>query len=85
MLAAFDKLPRKKETGRRKEALDYLHRTPRRALSENHCKALGDAVFVLQCPQDAILLTTNLQDHGPLADAIGVSALRPTDVLEDQG
>jgi hypothetical protein len=67
MLTSFDKLPAKRETGRRKEALKHLHRTPNRPLSEKHCIALGDAVFVMQCPKDAVLLTTNLADHGPLA------------------
>lgn len=81
LLANFDKLPRKKETGRRKEALDHLHRTPNRPLSEKQCKALGDAVFVLQCPSDATLMTTNVADHGPLADAIGIITLAPASII----
>ncbi len=80
MLAVFGELPRKPETGRRKEALDHIQRTPRRQLSEKQCKALGDAVFVLQCPIGATLLTTNIADHLPLGRAIGLEVKRPSDV-----
>jgi hypothetical protein len=73
MLAVFDELPRKPETGKRKVALDHIYRTPRRPLSERQCRDLGDAVFVLQCPANATLLTTNVADHLPLGRAIGVS------------
>ena len=79
MLDVFDQLPRKAETGKRKVALDHIYRTPRRPLNEKQCKELGDAVFVLQCPADATLLTTNIADHLPLGRAIGVSVKHPSE------
>jgi hypothetical protein len=80
MLAVFDQLPKKNETGKRKEALRHLFRTPNRPLSEKQCNALGDAVFVLQCPTDAAIITTNIQDHLPLGEAIGIEVKKPEDV-----
>jgi len=77
LLKACDSLPAKAETERRRRALKGLDRVPGRALSEKDCRALGDAVFVLQCPTDAVVLTTNIADHKPLALAVGVDAVPP--------
>jgi hypothetical protein len=41
------------------------------------CRALGDAVFALLAPEDATILTTNLKDHKPLAEALGKSVVAP--------
>jgi len=68
------------EDQRRRKALRSLERTPKRTMTEEVCRALGDAVFALQCPRDAAVLTTNLRDHRPLAGALGKTALRPTDI-----
>ena len=77
LLKACDQLPEKAETMKRRKALRHLHRTPNRNLDEDQCIALGDAVFAFQCPKDAVVLTTNVKDHGPLAAAVGVSAIKP--------
>jgi hypothetical protein len=77
LLNACDKLPTKLETQKRRKALRQLYRTPGRVLDEEQCIALGDAVFAFQCPKDAVILTTNIKDHGPLAAAVGVSAVKP--------
>jgi hypothetical protein len=41
------------------------------------CRKLGDAFFALCAPQDAVILTTNLKDHAPLANAMGKGAKAP--------
>lgn len=76
----MDKLPEKPETAKRRKALRQLVRTPKRFLGESECRALGDAVFALQCPKDAIILTTNIADHRPLAEALGLAAKSPKEV-----
>ena len=40
-------------------------------------RKLGDAFFVLCAPQDAVILTTNLKVHAPLANALGKEAKAP--------
>src|SRR5262245_5836271 len=50
----------KPEMTRRRKILREICRRPRRELSEQQCLALGDAVFALQCPPDAVVLTTNV-------------------------
>ena len=40
-------------------------------LTEEQCRFVGDAVFAFFCPDDAAILTTNVKDHKPLAEAIG--------------
>lgn len=77
LLKACDDLPDKAETTKRRQALRQLVRTPKRELSEKDCRALGDAVFSFFCPADAVILTNNLVDHGPLAKAVNKQALKP--------
>lgn len=67
----------KSEMRKRRRVLERIIRSPSTALSESECRALGDAVFALQCPVDAVILTTNLADHEPLAKAIGKSVRGP--------
>jgi hypothetical protein len=77
LLKACDRLPEKPETHKRRQVLRQLVRTPKRPLSDADCRKLGDAIFALQCPQDAVILTTNVVDHEPLANALGLSVARP--------
>jgi hypothetical protein len=70
-------LSSKREMARRRKVLERILRSPNATLSENECRSLGDAVFALQCPGDAVILTTNLVDHGPLAQCVGKRAQRP--------
>lgn len=65
------------ELRRRSRALRALIRTPKREMSEEMCRQLGDAVFAFFCPDDATILTTNLRDHEPLAKALGKRAEAP--------
>ena len=70
----------RKEMKVRGEAIASIIRNPGRALTEAQCTRLGDAVFSIQCPADAVVLTTNTDDHGPLAAALEKTALEPTEV-----
>jgi hypothetical protein len=58
-----------REHQKRYQALRALSRTAR-PLDQKQCRALGDAVFAFFAPADAIILTTNLRDHQPLAEAL---------------
>jgi hypothetical protein len=65
------------EDKRRREALRKLAVHPNSRFDRKDCEALGDALFALLAPQDADILTTNLRDHCPLADALGKTAVGP--------
>lgn len=85
-LEATEKLERvceqyasKPEMAKRRGVLKDIRRKPKAVLEERDCITLGDAVFALQCPADAVVLTTNLADHGPLTAALGKIAVAPTD------
>jgi hypothetical protein len=62
---------------RRSRALREVIRKPGRAVSEQVCRHLGDAVFAFLAPADATILTTNLKDHVPLANALGKNVEAP--------
>lgn len=77
LFKACESLPAKAETTKRRQILRQLVRHPERPLEDKDCRNLGDAVFALQCPKDAVILTTNMADHSILAAAAGVSAEHP--------
>jgi hypothetical protein len=62
----------KPEMLKRAEVLGWLEKSAK-TLSDSECRRLGDAVFAIQCPADAVILTTNVSDHAPLAAAVGRS------------
>lgn len=47
------------------------------AITSDDCRALGDAVFAILAPDGWTILTTNISDHRPLAEAVGKSACTP--------
>src|SRR5271165_842232 len=65
------------EHKRRSKALHEIARKPKLGVSEEQCRALGDAVFAFFAPADSIILTTNLRDLQPLAEAVNKTAERP--------
>jgi hypothetical protein len=67
----------RKEDQRRRQALKQLIKHPKEFVNRETCRSLGDAIFAFFCPQTAIILTTNLRDHGPLAQSIGKKAEKP--------
>jgi hypothetical protein len=72
----------KNEDRRRSKSLRQIYRTPRLAIQERECMNLGDAIFVLFCPKDSIILTTNISDFMPLAQALGKVVRTPNEILE---
>jgi hypothetical protein len=65
------------EDRNRRKVLKQLINTPKVHLTEEQCRWLGDALFAFFCPHDAAILTTNVRDHKPLAEAIGKTVEQP--------
>lgn len=65
------------EDRNRRRVLKTLINTPKIPLMRDDCRWLGDAVFVFFCPDDAEILTTNVNHHRPLAAAIRKRAVAP--------
>lgn len=72
-----DAQPPKPENAKRSQALRYIYRTPKRPVTEDVCKNLGDAMIVFLAPDDATILTTNVKDFGPLAKSLGKDVTCP--------
>ncbi len=71
----------KPEDQRRAKTLRQIYRKPKSPIEEKDCLNLGDAVHVLFAPNDSIIMTTNIADFKPLADAIGKVVKTPQDLL----
>jgi hypothetical protein len=67
----------REEDRNRRKVLKQLINTPKLSLTEEQCRRLGDAIFAFFCPPNAIILTTNMRDHQPLAEAVGKIAQKP--------
>jgi len=67
----------RREDQRRRAALKRLIKHPKDSVDRQTCRDLGDAIFAFCCPASAIILTTNIKDHEPLAAAIGKRAEKP--------
>jgi hypothetical protein len=65
------------EDQRRRKALKQLIKHPKEIVDRETCRNLGDAIFAFFCPPKAVILTTNLRDHEPLAKSIGKKAEKP--------
>lgn len=72
-------LPRdsRKETEERYRVLKQIEKHQSRIMTPKDCRAFGDAYFVLFCPKGATIVTTNLRDIQPMADALGVKVISP--------
>jgi hypothetical protein len=69
----------RREDQKRARILKDLYRVPKQPLDRENCRALGDAIFAFFCPADSVILTTNLRDHKPLAEALGKEVHTPSD------
>jgi hypothetical protein len=67
----------RQEDVKRRQVLRDLARLRNFQLTPEKCRALGDAIFAFFAPVGCVVLTTNVKDHGPLAEAIGKSAEKP--------
>ncbi len=65
------------EDKKRRSALKKLIKHSSQTLDRETCRHLGDAIFAFFCPQGAVVLTTNIRDHGPLAKAVNKAAEQP--------
>jgi len=74
---SISKTSTRKEDIKRRQALKSLIKHPGEKVDRETCRHLGDAVFAFFCPEGAVVLTTNLRDHQPLAAAVGRSAEKP--------
>jgi hypothetical protein len=74
---AVEAQPAKPENARRAKVLKELVRLPKEKLTAQQCCHLGDAVFAFFCPLDAVILTTNAKDIGPLAAVLGKKVQGP--------
>jgi hypothetical protein len=76
---AKDALPKedRKETRERYRVLRQLEKHPHSLMTPEDCQRFGDAYFVLFCPDGAELLTTNVRDIQPMADALQVPFSTP--------
>ena len=77
MKTAVDSERTKEENVKRSQVLRDLVRLPNQKLTPKLCRHLGDAVFAYFCPADATILTTNITDLRPLAEALGKKAETP--------
>ena len=65
------------EDSRRRDALRKLAVHPTSVFDRKDCQALGDAYFAFFAPEGSEILTTNVKDHAPLAEALGKAAVAP--------
>jgi hypothetical protein len=77
LLESLEDRKGKFENQKRYQALRHIVRTPNRGFTDSQCRNLGDAVFAIMAPPDAVILTTNIKDHEPLARALGKIAMEP--------
>lgn len=71
--------PQNAEHQRRAKVLRELERKPKSPMTESMCRDLGDAYFAFFSPPNAVVVTTNLRDHEPLARAVGKPVVRPAE------
>jgi hypothetical protein len=62
--------PTKPENKRRSKVLDELINKPKNPMTDVMCRNLGDAIFAFLAPLDSKILTTNRNDHEPLASSL---------------
>jgi hypothetical protein len=67
----------RQEIARRGRVIRQLEKHPTSLMDASACLSLGDAYFVLFCPQGCVILTTNLRDIEPMASALGITAEAP--------
>jgi hypothetical protein len=67
----------KAENMRRVNALNKMIQSPKNKISDNMCRAFGDIYYAIFSPVDSIILTTNINDHQPLAEALNKKAETP--------
>lgn len=77
------KSSRPEDTKRTRALKDFIKK-PEESIGSESCRHLGDAVFAILCPPGGLILTTNTKDHSPLANALGKTAKRPSELLKEE-
>lgn len=67
---AIDSNSAKKEDRNRLKVIKKIIKHPRSELTDKECRYLGDAVFACLAPKNSVILTTNVNDHEPIANAL---------------
>jgi hypothetical protein len=67
----------KPEWTHRKKVLRDIEKRPNAVIGPDECRRIGDAYFVLFCPENATIITTNVVDIKPMAEAVGIAFERP--------
>jgi hypothetical protein len=67
----------RKEVARRGDIIRRIEKHPTSLMSAEDCRHFGDAYFVMFCPRNAVIVTTNLRDIEPMASALGIRAQNP--------
>jgi hypothetical protein len=65
------------EIARRIRVLRQIEKHPNTRMSAKECRDFGDAYFALFCPDNAVIITTNIRDIEPLATSLGVKVEAP--------
>lgn len=81
LISTIKRMPPKRENGPRIAVLHNLAVRRNFKMNNQSCRALGDAFFALYCPVDSDILTTNVNDHRPLAEALAKTAISPKERL----
>lgn len=74
---SIDNTGEKKELVERRKVLRSLEKHPTTPMGPKECQRFGDAYFVLFCPDGAWLLTTNVSDMQPMANALNIRIMKP--------
>jgi len=74
----------KPENVRRSKVLRQLYRKPNTLLQDQECRNLGDAIFAFLASSETEILSTNIRDHGPLAESLGKTAITPQQVVAER-
>lgn len=74
---ALKSLTDRKEVAVRGKIIRQLEKHPASPMGKDECQGLGDAYFVMFCPNDGVIITTNVRDIEPMATALGVAFETP--------
>lgn len=77
MRASLDPNDTRKEITERRRVLRDIEKHAHTQMNQKDCRRFGDAYFVLYCPPDAVILTTNTRDIEPMAATLGIATDRP--------
>lgn len=77
LLRVLAHAPQQYGDSRRLQVIKKLLKRGKTSLTSDDCRGLGDVVFAFLCPKDAVILTTNIRDHEPLARSLKKQVVSP--------